>query len=118
MAMLDERKHPRHRPVLYLKVFKQGGDELIGHLVDISEQGLMLVTEKPFEKGQTLALAFTPPEETGAREPISFQAEVRWCRPEANPELYDVGLIVIGPSPDFHHAVQQLTAGYVFSGSA
>ncbi|MEE4639167.1 MAG: PilZ domain-containing protein [Wenzhouxiangella sp.] len=116
-AMLDERRHVRHRPVLYLKVFDPASGALVGHLVDISERGLMLVTEEPLDKGLKMELAFTPPEESGAREPVSFQAEVRWCRPEANPELHDLGLIVIDPSPAFRHAVQQLTSGYVFSGS-
>lgn len=116
--MLDERKHPRHRPVIYLKVFAQADEHLVGHLVDISDQGLMLVTEQPLDKDQTLDLAFTPPEEVGARERVCFRAQVRWCRPEPNPELYDVGLALISPSPEFRHAVQQLTAGYVFSGPA
>ncbi|MFP4208076.1 MAG: PilZ domain-containing protein [Wenzhouxiangella sp.] len=113
--MLDERRHPRHRPVIYLKVFDATDGRLVGHLVDISEQGMMLVTEEPIEKGRQLTLAFTPPEEVGAVEPVQFEVEVRWCRPEANPDLHDLGLAVLGPTPAFRHAVQQLTAGYVFS---
>lgn len=114
--MLDERKHPRYSSVIYLKVFDRDHGGLVGHLVDISERGLMLVTENPLEKGARLRLQFTPPEEWGPREPVAFEAEVRWCRPEANPELFDLGLLVLAPSAEFRQAMEQLTAGYVFTG--
>ena len=113
--MLDERKHARYRSVIYLKVFERQRKELIGHLVDVSERGLMLVTEQPLETGEHLKLEFTPPSDWQQQAPVAFDAEVRWCRPEANPELFDIGLLVIGPSPEFNHAIEQLTAGYVFT---
>ena len=116
--MLDERRHIRHRPVIYLKVFQQPGDQLIGHLVDISDQGIMLVTEERVETGERLQLSFLPPVDAGAGEPVHFEAEVRWCRPEANPELFDLGLRVIAPTAEYRHAMQQLTSGYVFSDTA
>lgn len=116
--MLDERRHIRHRPVIYLKVFQQPGNTLIGHLVDISEHGIMLVTEERIETGKRLQLSFLPPGDAGASEPVQFEAEVRWCRPEANPELFDLGLSVIAPSAEYRQAMQQLTAGYVFSDTA
>ena len=113
--MLDERKHARYRSVIYLKVFERERKELIGHLVDVSERGLMLVTEQPLETGEHLKLEFTPPSDWQQQAPVAFDAEVRWCRPEANPELFDIGLLVIGPSPEFSHAIEQLTSGYVFT---
>ncbi len=116
--MLNERHTTRHRSVIYLKVFQQPGDQLIGHLVDISEKGMMLVTEQKVEAGARLQLSFMPPVDAGDSDPVHFEAEVRWCRPEANPELFGLGLSVVKPSADYHHAVQQLTSGYVFSDKA
>lgn len=116
--MLDERKHRRHRPVIYLKVFRRERGQLLGHLVDISAEGLMVVTEAPIESGQQLHLQLVPPEDWDTAEPIAFEAEVRWSRPEANPELHGVGLVVHNPSTEFRQAVAQLTSGYVFSGSS
>lgn len=116
--MLDERKHIRHRPVVYLKVFDQDSKALVGHLVDISDRGLMLVTSAPMASGRRLRLLFHPPEDWQAHEPVCFEAEVRWSRPEANPELHDIGLVVINPSPEYRQALDRLTAGYVFSGKA
>jgi len=116
--MLNERRHARHQPVLYLKVFQQPGDRLVGHLVDISEQGIMLVSEQAIEIGERLSLAFLPPVDAGSAEPVEFEAEVRWCRPDANPELRSLGLRVLSPSAEFRNAMQQLASGYVFSGTA
>jgi hypothetical protein len=116
--MLNERRHARHQPVLYLKVFQQPGDKLIGHMVDISEQGVMLVSEAAIDVGERLNLTFAPPVESGSTEPVQFEAEVRWCRPDANPELCGLGLHVIAPSADFRNAMLQLTSGYVFSAKA
>ncbi|MEE4297732.1 MAG: PilZ domain-containing protein [Wenzhouxiangella sp.] len=116
--MLDERRYTRHRPVIYLKVFQQPDNLLIGHMVDISEHGIMLVTEEKVETGERLQLSFQPPVDAGAGEPVHFEAEVRWCRPEANPELFDLGLRVLAPSAEYRQAMQQLTAGYVFSDTA
>ena len=116
--MLDERRTIRHRPVIYLKVFEQDSGNLIGRVVDISDRGLMLVTDQPMESGSRLHLRFHPPQDWQAPEPVLFEAEVRWSRPEANPDLHDVGLVVVDPSPDYQQAVDRLIAGYVFSEKA
>lgn len=118
IAMLNERKHQRHRPVIYLKVFDRDTGGLIGHVVDIAEQGMMLVTEAPLETGRHLHLQFHPPGDWDTEEAICFEAEVRWSRPEANPDLHDVGLVVISQTAQFRQAVERLISGYVFSGAS
>jgi len=113
--MLNERLHARHQPILYLKVFQQPGGKLVGHLVDISEVGIMLISEEEIEVGARLSLSFSPPGDAGSVEPVQFEAEVRWCRPEANPELLGLGMRVLSPSAEFRNAMQQLASNYVFS---
>jgi len=113
--MSEKRKHDRRDSIFYLKVFDQQTDELVGHIVDISEQGIMLVTKQPMEAGQRRAFRMHLPDPVESDNlTVDFEAESRWCQPEANPDLYDVGFEVIDPSPRFEQALRDLVQGYTF----
>ena len=113
--MLNERKDPRFDSVIYLKVRSRETGELIGHLVNISDQGLMIVGEQPLEPEQQLQLEIDPPEHLRLSRPVSFEAEIRWCRPDANPDLYDYGLVVTHTGEAFRELFHRLATGFSFS---
>lgn len=91
------REHQRVYLTFYLRIFE--GDNFIGYLMDISKDGLMLITEKPIEENRVLNLKMKLPptfEWKGKKVEdrlIQFRAECRWCRhDEVDKEFYLSGL--------------------------
>ncbi|MBE0582885.1 MAG: PilZ domain-containing protein, partial [Desulfofustis sp.] len=63
----DKRKVQRWHLVFYLRVFDGASTTIVGHLVDISSRGLMLVCDEPIEKGRALTLRMKLPKEQAGR---------------------------------------------------
>jgi hypothetical protein len=74
-----------------LKVFDRTTDELLGHLVDITEEGLMIVSENCVDPGKVIKLKMSLPREIEDKEEIEFKAQSMWCRKDVNPSLFGVG---------------------------
>jgi len=114
--MPDQRKYDRRDSIFYLKVFARDTDELLGHVVDISEKGIMMVSSEPMQPGRQLALRMHLPEPVSDDiQTVEFEAESRWCKPEANPDLYDIGFEILNPPDRFEQVLHDLIRSYTFS---
>lgn len=114
--MPNQRQYDRRDSIFYLKVYSQDTDELLGHVVDISEKGIMMVASAPMQTGRQLALRMHLPEPVSEDiQTVDFEAESRWCEPEANPDLYDIGFEILDPPDRFEQVLQDLISGYTFS---
>lgn len=87
------REHQRVYLTFYLRIFE--GDNFIGYLMDISKDGLMIISESPVEEKRTLNLKMKLPptfEWKGKKvedKLIQFRAECEWCRhDEVDKEFY------------------------------
>ena len=89
--MSDRRTLHRRHLIYYLKVLDRNTDELLGHLVDITEEGLMIVSETCYEQGPLMKMKMLLPREIEGKEEIEFDAQVMWCRRDVNPSLFGVG---------------------------
>lgn len=89
--MSDRRILHRRHLIYYLKVFDRDADRLLGHLVDITEEGIMIVSESPYEEGKALKMKMLLPRQIEDKDEIEFDARVMWCRKDVNPSLYGVG---------------------------
>ncbi len=106
---VEKRQRRRWELVFYLRVFDQSDGSLLGHVVDISESGLMLLSEAPIdiEKDYNLALEM-PATDSEDREKISFKARSLWKSSDANPDLYDTGFSLINPDKNSISAIRTL----------
>jgi hypothetical protein len=89
--MSDRRTLHRRHLIYYLKVFEKKSDTLLGHLVDITEEGLMIVSENSIEEDKVFKLRMALPREIEGKEAIEFDARSMWCHPDVNPSLFGVG---------------------------
>lgn len=86
------RQYSRKPLVLYLDVLEQTSQELLGHLGDISEHGMMFISQRVFSIGQRLIIAIRlPNNDDFAQSMIQAQVEVRWTQPNLNPRLTCIG---------------------------
>ena len=106
---IEKRQRRRWELVFYLRVFDQSDDSVLGHVIDIHEDGLMLLSETPIELNKDFDLALEmPASDGGERQKISFRAHSIWQSSDANPELIDTGFQLIDPDKDSIEAIKDL----------
>ncbi len=99
--MAERRTVPRKKFEYYMTVTDEETGELLGHLVQISIDGLQLETikELPIQKDYYLHLELTP--ELADRPYMVFIAKSRWCKmDEIQPNLFRVGFSIVEILPD------------------
>lgn len=87
----DRRKLKRRHLIYYLRVFERGTGRLLGHLVDISTEGLMLLSEEPIETDQVFYFRMNLPTEIRSSAHVTFNARSIWCKPDNSPDFYATG---------------------------
>jgi hypothetical protein len=106
---IEKRQRRRWELVFYLRTFDQSNDNLLGHIVDIHEEGLMLLSETPIELNKDYNLTLEMPiSEDGERKKISLRARSVWQSSDANPDLVDTGFQLIDPDRDSIEAINEL----------
>ncbi len=89
--MSENRKLKRRHLIYYLQVVDADTNNPLGFLADITEEGLMLVSEKRLPAGQKIKLKMKLPDNRFDERFLLFTAETVWCRQDVNEELYDIG---------------------------
>jgi PilZ domain len=87
----EQRKVVRRHLVFYLRVFDGMSSRVVGHLMDISENGLMILSDEPVAVNEEYRLRMHLPWEMAGSEEIIFGATSRWCRPDENPDFFLTG---------------------------
>lgn len=87
----NRRKVPRQYLVFYLRVFDWLTGKVLGHLVNISPEGVMLLSDSAIPVNEVYRLRMQLPSEVSEVGEIVFNAESRWCKPDGNPDFYVTG---------------------------
>jgi hypothetical protein len=95
----EKRQVERKYLVFYLRVFDGLGSKVIGHLVNISSNGIMLLSDFPIPVNEEYKLRMRLPHELVEKGEIIFSAASRWCRKDTNPEFYVTGFQLSDMSP-------------------
>ncbi|GBC60989.1 PilZ domain-containing protein [Desulfonema ishimotonii] len=102
---MDERRNAKRlRLIEYLRVFEQKTDLFVGHLVDVSDSGLALVSPKPIKRGQVLHLRVEI-----LADQVMLDARCMWCRKDVHLESYDSGFRFLAISPETRMKIRCLT---------
>lgn len=107
--MMEKRRQKRKHLVYYLEIFDITADVLLGHMVDITTDGFMMVTKKSIESDQVFHLEITLPERDAGKEYIVFEARSIWCKQDVKPELYGVGFQFVKVDPEDAEIIEGLT---------
>jgi len=85
-------RSPRKQLLFYLEIIDQKTHELLGHLGDISKDGIMILAEKPIPFESVKAISIKLPDfEEFTKKSIEVQVELRWVKPDINPSLHCIG---------------------------
>lgn len=93
--MSDETRSLKRRHLIYyLEVYDDDTGNLLGHLVDITTEGLKLVSKERIEKNRVFKMRMTLPEGYFEEKELHFQAKSLWSSNDVNPDFYDTGFTV------------------------
>ncbi|EIJ42398.1 PilZ domain-containing protein [Beggiatoa alba B18LD] len=90
---MSERSSVRRHLFLYLDVINRKNNELLGYLGDISEQGLMFISQLNINPDQLLDIRIEMPENVQYIDKpyLDIQVKTRWSEPNINPQLNCIG---------------------------
>ena len=96
---MEHRHKSRKHVFLYLKVFDQHTGQLLGHLGDISNEGMMIIADGAFSLHQQLDIRIQlPNSEEFSQKFLDIIVQSRWSAPDVNPELYCTGFLFVDAS--------------------
>ena len=87
----ERRQHERKNLLFYLRVLNDVDKSFLGHAVNFSANGLMLLSASsiPVDSRQRLHLKL--PGVTCNHEELVFDAHSRWCHKDVNPDFFITG---------------------------
>jgi hypothetical protein len=94
--MPERRKLKRRHLLYYLRVYNAQTGRLLGHLVDISPGGVMVMSQHRRRIGRTLTIRMVLPNQPRRVKLLEFEATAKWCRRDVNPDFWDTGFETAG----------------------
>ena len=110
----DRRAIKRRHLIFYLRVWEPASDRLLGHVVDITSEGLMLISDQRIPTGREYQLEVRLPDTEGAPKPLRFKAACRWSDNDVNPAFYDSGFEFLEKTPEAIDTIKQMVEAYGF----
>jgi len=104
----EQRRTTRRHLVFYSRVFDGMSSRVLGHLMDISSEGLMLLSDGPVEVNEEYRLRMRLPKKVSGSDEIVFGAVSRWCRQDENPDFYVIGFQIQDMNDETRRSVADL----------
>lgn len=91
---MDLRLADRMCLVFYLQVFDGLSNKILGHLINMSEKGVLLMTDGPVDLNEDYRLRIRLPAFVWDRHEVVLKGTSRWCRKELGRDQYFTGFQV------------------------
>ncbi|MCX8044191.1 MAG: PilZ domain-containing protein [Desulfobacterota bacterium] len=108
--MREKRKLKRRHLIYYLKVTDRQSGKLIGFLVNITPEGIMIMSEEPIPVGKLFHLQILVPSETDEKAHLQFDARSKWCERSVNTDFYDTGFELLNVTSRDFLAIEKIIA--------
>ena len=110
----EKRTIKRHHLSYYLKVYNRKTGKPIGYVVNISTEGLRLVSHIPLLTHSVFQFRIKLPREIKGERNIDFDALSCWCRPDVSPDCFDTGFKIVEAPESLLNLVEGLTQYFSF----
>jgi len=111
--VLSRRKLKRRHLIYYLRLFDRSTGNLVGHLVDITTEGIKVMSEEPLPVDQRYQFEMLLPEESDT-EKITFDATSVHCSDDINPDFYATGFRIDQIDSDHAARIRKLIEEFGF----
>ncbi len=93
--MEERRKLPRRHLYYYSRVFDEDTREMAGRLVDITHEGMMMVSEKPISSDNEYKFKLILPEAIEGKRNLVIEAKSKWSKQASIENQYDNGFAFV-----------------------
>lgn len=114
LTMFTDRRIERHQLPFFLQVFNRLTDKPIGFLGNVSEDGLMLISQLPMMVDVDFELRLKIPAADGTFHPIDLTASCLWSHEDVNPQHYDSGFRVLQAPEEYEQLINVLLHYFSF----
>lgn len=105
---VEKRQIKRRHLIYYLRIYDGVSSKVVGHAVDISQQGMMLLSDEPVAVHEEYRLRMRFPGVAYDQEELIFNAVCRWCRQDDNPAFFVAGFQIQNLLPEETRFIQSL----------
>jgi hypothetical protein len=91
LSGIDERNQERWLLIRHLRVFNANDNQLLGHIVNVTTEGIMLIGEKTLSVDSEFKLKMELPLEGEISTEIELDARSVWCKADVDPIFYNTG---------------------------
>ena len=112
--MVIERLIERQQLTYYLEVFNRFTNKPVGFLGNVSDGGLMLISQLPMLVDADFELRLKLPGSDGCPQLIDLTARCLWCREDVTPNCYDSGFILYQPPAEYTALISALQRYFSF----
>ncbi len=106
--MANKRRLQRRHLIYYLKVIEKNTNKHMGYLVDITTEGIMLMSEFSVETGLAFDFRILLHTDMSKKEYMDFKAESVWCKKSINSDLYDTGYRLVNVEPHDFKGIEEI----------
>ncbi|MCX8044497.1 MAG: PilZ domain-containing protein [Desulfobacterota bacterium] len=106
----ERRIYKRRQLIYYLELFDGKHEQCIGHVVDISPEGMLVMSDKPFGICQTYRFSIVYKQPGCCRHMVQVTARSRWCMPGMHAHFYDTGFELVGIDKETAKAIDTIIA--------
>ena len=111
LSGIDERNQERWQIINYLRIFNAQTGEMLGHVMNVTTEGIMLISEKPLTVDKEFHLKMAVPldqEEECETASIELEARSIWNKTDDDPHFHKTGLQFVRCSQDAINALSAL----------
>lgn len=101
------RRKTRHR-YYYSRVYDENTHRQAGRLVDITTDGIRIVSENPIKTNTTFQFRMVLPGEIEGKRTICFDVLSKWCNNTSDSDLFDAGFTLLNITPDKAQIIEHL----------
>lgn len=112
--MKEQRTIQRHHLSYYLEVYNAITQKSLGHIVNISAKGMMLVSQRRLLTHVIFNLEIRLPIPLLGGKLLQFEALSHWCNEDVTPGYYDTGFSFDNPPIRLPALVEALTDYFSF----
>lgn len=106
--MFTDRRIERHQLPYFLQVFNRLTDKPIGFLGNVSEDGLMLISQLPMMVDVDFELRLKIPGADDTFHSIDLTVTCLWSHEDINPQHYDSGFRVLQAPEEYGQLINVL----------
>ncbi len=114
--MIEKRKYKRRHLIYYLEVLEQGTDISIGFVVDVTQNGILVMSSMPLAVGRIFHLKMLVDEDRNDKSFLHFEARSKWCNKSPNSDFYDTGFELINLDASAFNKISEIIEELGFKG--